>query len=197
MFSLPLSVEEILRSASKQQQGRTTQALWCSSDEPGVEDILHCLQGNITDEDELHGWYSGQTCQPLTLMVVRYRVNGNADADELWESPPPVGAPLWFPIDPEQAAPESEIELDPPVSDAEVNESRKRRTSIPKLNQTFQEWIAKSRWCVHCEFDNWDVLKRHHRGKFPALSIQAKMTRRQLKDRFLTQPRVPRGAQQD
>ncbi|KAL0630460.1 hypothetical protein Q9L58_010694 [Maublancomyces gigas] len=134
---------------------------------PGMEGISHRFEINITDEAKLHGWYSAQTCQPPTLMVVLHQVNGNVDADEPWESPPPRGEPPWFPVDHEQAAPESEEELDPPVSDSEVKKSRKRRTRILKLNRTFEERLGKSRRRLHREFDYRDVLKRHHKVKFP------------------------------
>lgn len=167
MFSLPLKIGDILRYASKHHQRRTACALWGASDDPLVEGISHRFEINITDKDELHGCYSAQTCQPPTLMVVLHRVNDNADADEPWESPPPRGEPPWFPVDREQAATESEEELDPPVSDSEAEKPRKRRTYIPKLNRTFEERIAKSRRNLHCEFDYRDVLQRHHKAKFP------------------------------
>ncbi|KAL0631140.1 hypothetical protein Q9L58_010004 [Maublancomyces gigas] len=165
MFSLPLRIEDILRYASKHHQGRTARALWGASDDPGEEGISHRFEINITDEDELHGWYSAQTCLPPRLMVVLHRAND--DANEEWESPPPRGEPPWFPVDREQAAPEPEEELDPPVSDSEVEKPRKRRTGIPKLNRTFEERLAKSRRRLNREFDYRDVLKRHHKAKFP------------------------------
>lgn len=86
----------------------------------------------------------------------------------------------------EQAASQSEEELDPPLSDLEVEKPQKPRTGILKLNRTIEERIAKSSWHLHRQFDYWDVLKRPHLTNFRALSIQAIRTGWQMNDRFLT-----------
>lgn len=89
MLSLPLRIENILRFVSQHHWVRTARAIWGASDNPGMESILHRSEINILDEDELHGWYSAQSCPPPTLMVILHLVDGNLDADKPLESPPP------------------------------------------------------------------------------------------------------------
>ncbi|KAL0632414.1 hypothetical protein Q9L58_008700 [Maublancomyces gigas] len=72
-----------------------------------------------------------------------------------------------IPVDREQLAPETEEQLDRPVSDSEVEKPRKRRTGIWKLNRTFEERLGKRRRGLNPGFDYQDLLNRHQKPKFP------------------------------
>lgn len=105
MYSLLLRIENILWNASKHRQGRTAHALRGASDDQVEEGTLDRVKIIITDNDELHGWYSAQTCQATTLMVILHRVNDVAYDES--ESPPPCAERPWLPIDPVQVTPRS------------------------------------------------------------------------------------------